>query len=116
MATESADPQEFLRKITKELVDISKNAIFVGGVKFLGDKSGSQILVAAYLVLGGALFAYINSYIQAASFSRWVRERFGFQPWLSKAIGYTIAIPLLFAAIMASDQTIAAIASAQSKP
>ncbi|TGD91283.1 hypothetical protein [Methylobacterium nonmethylotrophicum] len=69
MSDKSSLPGEGMRKITKELMEISKNAVFVGGVKYLSDKNGYSMLLCFYFFVSAIFIAHVNSYIQGISFS-----------------------------------------------
>ena len=112
MAASSGDS---LRKLTKEILDTSRSAALIGGIKFLADKSNSQLLWWIYFILSGVLLAHVQSYIQVSTFGSALKKRLGTRFYVAQTIGVIIAFALLFTVITLIDQSISAIAAAQLK-
>lgn len=101
-----------MRKITKEVLDIAKNAVFVGGVKYLADKSGSKVLWWAYAALWLVLFLYVNSYIQGPAVAGVLSRKWKLGRLSSKMVGWALTAVVLFAMVVVIDQTVSSIAGA----
>lgn len=106
---------ESLRKLTKELLDILKNAAFLGGIKYFYDRSGSQVLWWFWIACNGILLAYVNTFLNHRLFQAALTERTRMGPRTAKALALLGAATAIFAFVLLSDQTIAAIAGAQAK-
>ena len=111
----AAGSGESLRKLTKEILDTSRSAVLIGGIKFLADRSGSQLLWWIYFILSGVLLAHVQSYIQLSAFGGALKKRLGSRFYIAQAIGIVITFSLLFSVVTLIDQGIGAIAAAQLK-
>jgi Na+/alanine symporter len=96
-------------------LDIAKNAVFVGGVEYLADKTGSKFLWWVYAALFVVLLMHVNSYMQGPAVAGWLERRWGLGRRPAKIIGYVLTIVFLLAFIITSDQAINAVARAQAK-
>ncbi|SEP09523.1 hypothetical protein SAMN02799625_04654 [Methylobacterium sp. UNC300MFChir4.1] len=113
--SESVWPGGGMRKATKEILDIAKNAVFVGGVEYLADKTGSRFLWWVYAALFGVLLLYVNSYTQGPAVAGWIVQRWRWGQRPAKVAGWTLTILFLFAFIVTTDQAINAVARAQAR-
>lgn len=106
---------ESMRKLTKEVLDISKNAAFIGALRYFATKIDSPLLQVVSFVLYGVLLAHMQSYVQGTAFGTFLRNRFGLWPRVASTAGWTFAFLITFGLVMLTDQTIERIAFAQAK-
>lgn len=104
---------ESMRKLTKEVLDISKNAAFIGALRYFATKIDSPLLQVISFVLYGFLLMHMQSYISGPAFGEFLRDRFNIWPKVASKTGWALAFFITLGLVMLTDQTIERIALAQ---
>lgn len=99
----------------KEIFDISKNAVLLGGFYYIYDKTHSYAILAISFLLTCCLIVWVNSYISIYLTTPILVDRLKLSPRFGSAIAALLALLSLIAVQISISGLVETIASAQVK-